>query len=123
MFDLTALIEGIQTDQGLEHAVLQSLLNHAKAKANDPIHDDQDHQGWWANEFVEGVGCRDWTLSRSKHTPETLQRAKLHTEIAIQWLIEQGYATEITVSTHFEGEKLIRNIQIQLNDRVWETTL
>lgn len=115
-FQLTALTESVKSEVGLEHAVLQSLLNWAKAQNNDPLDEGQAKQGWWGGEFVQGVGCRDWTLARSKRTADTLNRAKRHTEQALQWLIDKKIATSITVTASFEGEKLIRIMNITLKN-------
>lgn len=119
-FELNALTRSLNEQEGMKHAILQSLLNWSKARANDPIEKDQDHQGWWANEFLSGVGCRDWTLARSKQTNETLRRAKHYTEQALDWLIAQGKATAIEVECEYVGERLNRRITITLPD---ETTM
>lgn len=115
-FKLSSLTEPVSSAIGLEHAVLQSLLNWAKAQENDPLDAGQDKQGWWANQFVNGVGSRDWILARAKQTPDTLNRAKRYTEKALQWLIDNKTAKKITVTATFEGERLIRVIDITLAD-------
>jgi len=115
-FQLAALTEPVKNTVGLEHAVLQSLLNWAKAQKNDPLDAGQEKQGWWGSEFVQGVGCRDWTLARSKQTADTLNRAKRHTEQALQWLIDKKIATNIEVTVNFKGEKLIRTMNITLKN-------
>jgi len=116
LFQLSAITEPVKSTLGLEHAILQSLLNWAKAQKNDPLDNNQDKQGWWGGEFVQGVGCRDWTLARSKRTVDTLNRAKRHTEQALQWLIDKKVATAIEVTAYFEGEKLIRIMNVTLKD-------
>ena len=115
-FQLAALTEQVKSTVGLEHAVLQSLLNWAKAQKNDPIDVGQDKQGWWGGEFVDGVGCRDWTLARSKRTTDTLNRAKRHTEQALQWLIDKKITQSIEVTAYFEGEKLMRIMNVTLKN-------
>ena len=113
-FELNALTEPLSSENGLEHAVLQSLLNWDKAQKNDPLDIDQDKQGWWSSEFVRAVGCRDWTLARAKQIPDTLNRAKRYTQQALQWLLDEKIATGIDVQTYFKGERLIRVIDITL---------
>ena len=115
-FTLSALTEPLSSNDGLEHAVLQSLLNWAKAQANDPLDDGQDKQGWWAGEFVSAVGCRDWTLARSKQTDDTLNRAKRYTAQALQWIIDDGAAKSIDIVATFEDGRLIRVVDITLPD-------
>lgn len=116
-FNLKALTAEIDSSTGIEHAVLQSLLNWSKAQVNDPLESNQSKQGWWANEFLSGVGCRDWTLARSKQTNETLKRAKHYTEQALEWLISQKMATKIMVEVGFANERLVRIIKITLKDQ------
>lgn len=124
MFELTALSEKISTDDGMKHSILQSLLNWSEAKPNDLIDADQDRQGWWADEFLSGVGTRDWTLARAKQTPETLSRAKIYTQKALQWLIDQNHAVAIDVQTSYNGERLSRLITVtRPNRKTFEMTL
>jgi len=115
-FQLTALTEPLKSAVGLEHAVLQSLLNWAKAQKNDPVDEGQDKQGWWGSEYITAVGCRDWTLARSKQTTDTLNRAKRHTEQALQWLIDEKIAKSIEVTAYFEENKLKRLMNITLKN-------
>ena len=116
MFELSAITVPISSENGLKHAILQSLLNWAKAQKNDPLDEGQDKQGWWASEFVRGVGCRDWTLARSKQTTDTLNRAKRYTTLALQWLLDEKIVSSIDINTFYEGERLIRVIDITLPD-------
>jgi len=115
-FELSALSDPLSSANGLEHAVLQSLLNWAKAQKNDLLDADQDKQGWWAHEFVNAVGSRDWTLARAKQTTDTLNRAKRYTKLALQWLLDESIAINIDVKTSFDGSRLIRVIDITLPD-------
>jgi len=115
-FELTALTDSIDSPTGLEHAVLQSLLNWSKAQQNDFIENDDSKRGWWANDYVNGVGCRDWTLARAKQNKDTLNRAKLHTEQALDWLVKRNIATDVQVNTFYENDRLIRVITVTLNN-------
>lgn len=115
-FELEALTQPVTSQEGLKHAVLQSLLNWSKAQQNDRLDPGQNKQGWWGSEFLAGVGCRDWTLARAKQTPETLNRAKHYTKQALDWLIKQGTAKEIEVRAYYENDRLVRHIQIRLSD-------
>ena len=115
-FQLTALTQPINSQEGFKHAVLQSLLNFEKAQKNDPLDEGQDKQGWWAAELVQAVGSRDWTLARSKNTPDTASRAKRYTELALQWLIDNNTVKKIEVSISFKAERLTRVIEFTLHD-------
>lgn len=115
-FQLTALTHSVNSHEGFKHAVLQSLLNFEKAQKNDPLDEGQDKQGWWASQFVQAVGSRDWTLARAKNTPDTASRAKRYTELALQWLIDNNTVKKIDVSISFEKERLTRVIELTLYD-------
>lgn len=123
-FNLDAITQPITSKTGMEHAILQSLLNWSKAQLNDPIDPDQNRQGWWSESYIQAVGCRDWTLARTKQTTETLNRAKTHTEIALNWLIEKQYASAIDVQCEYEDSHLVRLITVTLTDgKLFEVTL
>lgn len=116
LFNLDAVTQPLKSKEGLEHAVLQSLLNWGKAKVNDGIEDGQDKQGWWGNEFKPHVNCRDWTLARAKQTPDTLTKVIRFTEQSLAWLIADKIAKKIDIAASFEGMKLVRIINITLVD-------
>lgn len=63
----------IQTDAGLETAVLVRLFTDARAKPSDAYPGDQ--RGWWGSEFLDGdreLGSRLWIFIRGKITKTTL---------------------------------------------------
>jgi len=113
-FSLKALTSEPLSQEGLEHAILQSLLNWSKAQRNDSLDPDQSKQGWWSTDFLNGVGCRDWTLARAKQTPQTLNRSRHYTEQALNWLITENIATSVEVSTWYESDRLTRLVNVTL---------
>lgn len=123
MFEYKAITESLKTETGLEHAIRQSLFNFAKAHANDELEPDQSKRGWWAEEFLSGVGCRDWTLQRSKQTGDTLKRAIHYTKIALDWLTPAN-AKSFDVEAWYEHDRLVRRITVTFHDgKYWETQL
>ena len=75
-FTLNALTAPMTSIEGLTHAVLQSVLNHAESTQNDRARmENSERGGCWSDEFVHGVGSRDWTLKREKLTEQTMTRA------------------------------------------------
>lgn len=122
MFRYSHISQAINTQEGLEGAILQSLLNFGRAHSNDEV-GQGSKRGWWASEFLSGVGCRDWTLDRAKQTEETKYRVIHYTKIALDWL-KPDIAKAINVDAWYENERLIRKITITLQDNTeWETTL
>lgn len=115
-FKLAALTAKLDTEEGIRHAVLQSILNWGKAQQNDPLEKDQSKRGWWAEEFVSGIGNRDWTLSRQKQTKDTKTRAKHYTEQCVNWLLEEEHIRAINVTCHYKKERLNRLIVVTLLD-------
>lgn len=111
-FTLSALSASIASKDGLNHAVLQSLLNFATAKKTDELDAGHHRQGWWAG---QNVGARSWTLARSKNTPEVRTKLKRFTEQALQWLIDEGYAKSVKVEIDNQGAWVNRVVTIELS--------
>ena len=91
------------TDEGLETAVLISLFTRRRALPDDVLPDPlgNNRGGWWGDLYpdVEGdlIGSRLWLLSRSKTTQTVMNQAKIYAEEALQWMVEDGVATSVTV--------------------------
>ena len=97
-FTLRAISAPLATLEGLKHAVLQSVLNHGSATANDQARmGNKQRGGCWHDAYVPAVGSRDWTLEREKLTDQTLIRAKRFYEDALQWLVDNGHAASFEV--------------------------
>lgn len=85
---------GLQTDSGLNTAILISLFSDGR----------QDGQGgWWGDSYPDDSGLAQassllWTLRRAKLTPDTLREAERLAKAALQWIVEDGLAGQITVS-------------------------
>ncbi|HTV45764.1 MAG TPA: phage GP46 family protein [Stellaceae bacterium] len=116
-----ALLEGdfvmagsdLRQDQGLEIAVIISLMTDRLANADDVIPDGTtDRRGWWGDlPLASGgaggtvpqpddlIGSRLWLLSRAKMTPQTLTLAQQYCQEALQWLVDDGVAAEVDVET------------------------
>ncbi|MGF1842276.1 phage GP46 family protein [Vibrio clamense] len=115
-FNLNALTAPIASQEGMTHAVLQSIHNHGESTKNDRARMDKDKRGGnWSDELLSIVGSRDWTLERAKVTPQTLSLAKRFYENALKWLITEGHAKSIQVSVWEEKpNQLGRNVMITL---------
>lgn len=79
-------------------AVLISLFTDAEAGPDDEAPDRSgDPRGWWAGP----IGSRLWLRMRSKQVDVTLALAKANIADALAWLIEDGVAAAIDVTTEW----------------------
>lgn len=117
-FNLHALIAPMTDIEGLTHAVLQSVLNHAESTQNDRARmENSERGGCWSDEFVHGVGSRDWTLKREKLTEQTMIRAKRFYEEALAWLVDEMHVKAVTVEVFkLTPKQLGRRVTLTLND-------
>ena len=93
-------------DDDLRRAVFNSLFSWARASDSDDLPGDS-RQGWWGDTYsdIDGdqFGSKLWLLARSKLTEKTLQDAKTYAEDALQWMVDDGIATSVTVETERGG--------------------
>ena len=100
-------------ENGLETAVILSLLCDARARDDDTLPDEgTDRRGWWADSVAPEVGgdrtgSRLWLLSREKTLPETLRRPKDYAEEALAWLIEDNVARTVAVTADMPRKGLL----------------
>ena len=100
---LSSAAGDIATDSGLRAAVIVSLFTDRRAANDDEIPDGtDDRRGSWQDQYLEDPndlqGSRLWLLSREKQLPSVLTRAKEYAEEALQWLVDDGVATAVTVT-------------------------
>lgn len=90
----------------LPRAVINSLFSWRRAESDD-ILPGTSRYGWWADTYDddgEKFGSRLWLLSRSKTTEEVTLLAREYAQEALQWLIDDGVATEVNVTAE-RGEE------------------
>ncbi len=97
------LLAGAALESGndLQTSVLISLFSDRQASADDVIPDSTgNRRGWWGDLGATiPIGSRLWLLSREKLTQSVANRAKTYITEALQWLITDGVAAQINVST------------------------
>lgn len=99
-FDLALAGPDLASEDTLASAVLTSLLCDRLAESYE-ISAGQDRRGWWADVYAEAnhkTGSRLWLLEREKQLPSVVKRCQQYCEEALQWLIEDGLASAITVT-------------------------
>lgn len=87
----------------LKTAVLVSLFTDGVAPVDyvGP-NGDTDPRGWWADTYEQStIGSKLWLLSRAKKTDQTtiLAQAKTYCLEALQWLLDDGIAAAVNVTT------------------------
>lgn len=133
--DCVATAGDVLGDDSLRTAVILSLFCHRRAEDEDVIPDGTNNKrGWWADTVApltdyglgqtaadggttDRIGSRLWLLSREKQLPEVLARAKYYAEESLQWLLDDGRATDVTVTaTNPQQGWLALEITITLPD-------
>ncbi|MEP9372623.1 phage GP46 family protein [Mesorhizobium sp. KR1-2] len=90
-------------DDTLRTAILVSLFTDRRAGPDDELPDGagNDRRGWLGDALssVEGdrIGSRLWLLKRRKQTEETRRQGEDYCREALEWLVEDGIASAITI--------------------------
>jgi phage gp46-like protein len=103
--DWALAIGDLQTGQDLETACLVSLFTDALATPDFvPTDGTSDRRGWWADPYNDlPLGSNLWQLERAKKTRDTLGLARRYAQDALQWLVTDGVAKQVTVNTSWNG--------------------
>lgn len=133
--DLALIGPSLATDEGLKTAIIVSLFTDSRARDDDPLPAPGDRRGWWGDAApkIRGdrIGSRLWLLSREKRLQSVLNRARDYAQEALAWLVEDGIAQSVTVTTEAQGEDILAigveiirpgAIQRQRFDFTWEKT-
>lgn len=103
------VLEGadLKVDNGLNSAILVSLFTNARADQDARLPtEDSDRRGWWGDSFapVEGdqIGSLMWLLRRETLTEQLRAQAGREAERALQWLIEDGIAAELEITSEIQ---------------------
>jgi len=133
--DLALDFGKLATDDSLRTAVIISLFSDARAESDDPLPDaGGDRRGWWGDAFAgggRGIGSRLWLLDREKITREVVGRARDYAREALQWLVDDGVASAVSVDAEAQPPAVLAiGVTIdrpggparQRFDFVWEAT-
>lgn len=106
--DWTLASYGLASGPALEAAVYVSLFSDRRAGRDDRLPPGEDRRGWWGDSFdTKPVGSRLWLLLRAKRTTETLRRARDMIAEALAWLVDDGIAASIDVTTEWTRRTLL----------------
>lgn len=99
-FDIAVDGTDLAAEDTLASAVLVSLLCDRLAAAYE-VNAGEDQRGWWADAFADNqhlTGSRLWLLEREKQLPGVVLRCQQYCEEALQWMLDDGLASAITVT-------------------------
>ena len=113
---LSIVVDGQEVDLGLAsaeplvRAVVVSLFTWRRANPDDSLPGDEV-MGWWGDSYAElpgdRIGSRLWLLSRSALTDQVVREAKEYAVEALQWLIDDGVATDVAVTAVRAGISML----------------
>ncbi|MBC2655100.1 phage GP46 family protein [Pseudomonas sp. MSSRFD41] len=113
------MLQDDATDAAWQRAAVISLLTWRRAGPDDRI-DDAERFGWWGDSFPslanDRIGSRLWQLRRRKLTAETAQTAEAFAREALAWMLEDGRATGVTVTTTRGVDRLELQVLLTLRD-------
>lgn len=119
----------VQADMqdSLTRALIISLFSWRRADDSDDYDHELGKQGWWGDTFAENkgdkIGSKLWLLLRQKVTDETLLRAQEMADDALQWLVEDGICTDVSVSVERDSNDPNRiNLSVVLEQEHGKTS-
>lgn len=134
--DLVRHDGNLETDEGLETAVLISLFTDARVDEPELRGGSEiDPRGWWGDAYArapgDGLGSKLWALARKGVSAETRRLAEDFSREALAWLLADGLAKSITaVALPWRRDGIALRIAIERPrrlaprwERTWEVTL
>lgn len=99
--DVVIVNRDLERDDGLETAITISLFSNRRADEEDGLPDaDGSREGWWGDALLtsrDKIGSKLWLLGRGKFVDSLLSDAEQYSKEALQWMIDDGVASEINV--------------------------
>lgn len=117
VFTLQVANGDLSPDEGLETAIVISLFTDKRVSDDELPIEETSKRGWWGDAFPnvdqDKIGSRLWLLERVKRTAETLRKSEDYIKEALNWLIEDGVAASIEVTSSYdENNQLIAAIVV-----------
>lgn len=111
--DIAIASGDLVADDGLETAMLISLFSDRYVPVAELPGGVEDPRGWWADAISpipeDRIGSRLWLLERGKITPQVKNQMKDYAVEALAWMISEGIAARIDVTT-----TIVQNERIEL---------
>lgn len=120
-FDIGIANGDLIPDDGLQTAIAISIFTDERVTDAELVFPQKDKKGWWGDMFpeVEGdqIGSKLWLVGRAKITTETQRLAEDYCKDGLQWLIDDGVASKVTVTAAYGvNRSLLINIGITKPD-------
>jgi phage gp46-like protein len=105
--DINMVGPSLQLGNDLETAILVSLWSEQTADPGDilPVNTNNDPRGWWADAYnaPDQIGSKLWQIFNRIRNQQTLNDAQDFAQKALQWLIDDGVASAVSVAPSFYG--------------------
>ena len=122
-YDISILNGDLKECDDLDSAVIISLFTWARAAAGE-VDENAPRFGWFGDKIdadnTDSTGSKLYLLKRKKITNQTIMDSREYIEQALQWMIEDGVATEIKVEVERNASDVNRAdalVQIVRGDR------
>lgn len=122
-YDISILNGDLKECDDLDSAVIISLFTWARAAAGE-VDENAPRFGWFGDKIdadnTDSTGSKLYLLKRKKITNQTIMDAREYIEQALQWMIEDGVATEIKAEVERNASDVNRVdalVQIVRGDR------
>ncbi len=122
-YDISILNGDLKECDDLDSAVIISLFTWARAAAGE-VDENAPRFGWFGDKIdadsTDSTGSKLYLLKRKKITNQTIMDAREYIEQALQWMIEDGVATEINAEVERNASDVNRVdalVQIVRGDR------
>lgn len=122
-YDISILNGDLKECDDLDSAVIISLFTWARAEAGE-VDENAPRFGWFGDKIdadnTDSTGSKLYLLKRKKITNQTIMDAREYIEQALQWMIEDGVATEINAEVERNTSDVNRAdalVQIVRGDR------
>lgn len=117
--DLKVANGDLVADEGLETAVLISLFTDRYVPAEELPPGLFETSGWWGDALSDlpedRIGSRLWLIfARGKIDVSTKNKMKDYAQEALEWMVSEGVAAKIEVST-----VLVQNTRIELTVKIY----
>ncbi len=106
----------LATDEGLETAIIISLLTDARVTPAELPAEHTDRRGWWGDvvDPQDPIGSKLWTLAREKTTNSVVVRAEQYATEALQWMLDDGVVSDVTVrASYLRRDTLLIEVDLE----------
>lgn len=100
-FDVSYVLGGLETEIGLENAVIISLFTDARILEEELPKGDTFRGGWFGDAISDyandRIGSKLWLLERSSNLKDSRNRAEQYARESLEWMLTDGVAESISV--------------------------